>query len=131
MPLALNGVATSSALASSISAATVAVSSPILPSTTEGGQGYYITGNVVLQGNAAASTVVLKIVQGTSTGGTAVYTSPSITVAAGAVVSLSVTGIDTTQGGVSQYSIVVTPSAATQAVTGGVATISVESTALA
>lgn len=128
MPYSPNAVGTSTATAASISAETVVATAPTFSATPEGGQGYYLTGSVTFQGNASASTAVLKVRQGNSTSGTAVFTSPAYTVAAGAVVSLSFDCVDPTQGGVNDYCVTLTPSAATQALAGCNSTIAVTPT---
>lgn len=71
-----------------------------------------IRGSLYLTGNASASTVTIKVRQGSGTGGTVVFTSPALTVAAAAVVSLSYDALDTSPGSTTQYTVTMTASAA-------------------
>ena len=72
-------------------------------------------GVVTFTGNASASTCTIKVRQGSNTtSGTAVYTSPAITVAAGAVVSIPFAVLDQSAAGtgVANYSVTQTNSGA-------------------
>lgn len=112
-------------VATSFTAETALVTTPIVSAAPVGGQGNYISGTVSLTGNAGASTVTIKIRQGNGTGGTTVYTSPAITVAAAAVVQLPFAALDTAAAvsGAAQYTVTATGSAAE---TLGLATVSVQ-----
>lgn len=107
---------------------TAMVVSPVVAATPTGGQGNYLTGVLTATGNGSASTITVKIRQGSGTGGTTVYTSPAITVAAAAVVSIPYSALDTTAAsvGVAQYTVTAT---ASLAATAGIATISVQNAA--
>lgn len=109
-------------------AETAMVTSPIVASTPVGGQGNLISGNLTFTGNASASTVTIKVRQGSGTGGTTVYTSPAITVAAAAVADIAFFALDTSAEsvGVSQYTVTAT---ASLAATAGIATIVVQNAA--
>ena len=109
-------------------AETAMVTSPIVASTPTGGQGNVITGVLTFTGNASASTVTIKVRQGSGTGGTTVYTSPAITVAAAAVMAVPFAALDTTaaSAGVAQYTVTAT---ASLAATAGVATVLIQNAA--
>jgi hypothetical protein len=91
----------------------VVATSPTVASTPAGGAGYMVEGVVTFTGNASASTCTLKIRQN-SVSGTTVYTSPAITVAAAAVVSIPIGQLDLSAAasGVANYVITQTNSAA-------------------
>lgn len=94
---------------------TVVATTPTISSAAAGGAGYSIRGVISFTGNASASTATIKVRQGSNTtSGTAVYTSPALTVAAAAVVSIPFAALDLTAAatGVSNYSITLTNSAA-------------------
>lgn len=97
---------------------------PTMSAVDPGGAGYVIHGVLSFTGNASASTCTIKVRQNSSTG-TVVYTSPALTVAAAAVVTLSFFGVDASAeaGGVTNYVITQTNSAAagaSGAITGAV-----------
>ncbi|HEY1213256.1 MAG TPA: hypothetical protein VGE93_06455 [Bryobacteraceae bacterium] len=75
------------------------------------GLGMKISGMINFSGNASASTVTLKVRQGTGTSGTVVWTSPALTVAAAAVAQLPYEAQDLVQG-VATYTLTATFSAA-------------------
>lgn len=126
-PVAANISATNSGTSEAVLATT-----PTVASTPAGGGGYSIKGVVTFTGNASASTCVIKVRQGANTtSGTAVYTSPAITVAAAAVVSIpfAVQDITAAGTGVANYSVTQTNSAAagaSGAITGYVEVTSVQ-----
>lgn len=66
--------------------------------TNAQGGGFRINGVLSFTGNASASTVTIKVRQGVGTSGTTVYTSPAITVAAGAVMTVPYDCQDLTDG---------------------------------
>jgi hypothetical protein len=105
-------------------AETAMATSPQVSSAPVGGQGNYITGILTFTGNASASTVTVKVRQGSGITGTTVYTSPAITVAAAAVMDVPFAALDTAAAaaGVSQYTVSAT---ASLAATAGIATFSV------
>lgn len=109
-------------------AETAMVTTPIVAATPVGGQGNVITGVLTFTGNASASTVTIKVRQGSGTGGTTVYTSPAITVAAAAVMDIAYIALDTAAAsvGVSQYTVTAT---ASLAATAGIATCMVQNAA--
>lgn len=106
-------------------AETAMVTTPIVAATPVGGQGNVISGILTFTGNASASTVTIKVRQGSGTGGTTVYTSPAITVAAAAVMDVPFLALDTAaaSAGVSQYTVTAT---ASLAATAGVASVMVQ-----
>lgn len=79
--------------------------------TTQQGGGFRLSGMLAFTGNASASTVTIKVRQGTGTSGTVIYTSPAITVAAAAVMAVPYDCQDTTQG-VNTYTVTATFSGA-------------------
>jgi hypothetical protein len=105
-------------------AETAMVTSPLVSSAPVGGQGNYISGVLTFTGNASASTCVIKVRQGSGVAGTTVYTSPAVTVAAAAVMSIPFAALDTTAAavGVAQYTVTAT---ASLAATAGIATCTV------
>jgi hypothetical protein len=109
-------------------AETAMVTSPLVAATPVGGQGNLISGNLTFTGNASASTVTIKVRQGSGTGGTTVYTSPAITVAAAAVMDIPFFALDATaaSAGVSQYTVTATASGAA---TAGIATVVIQNAA--
>jgi len=117
-PVAVVGASTG------FTAETAMATSPLVATVPVGGQGNYISGILTFTGNASASTVTIKIRQGSGTSGTTVYTSPAITVAAAAVMDVAFAALDTTaaSAGVSQYTVTAT---ASLAATAGVATFTV------
>ncbi|HWV47411.1 MAG TPA: hypothetical protein VN039_15545 [Nitrospira sp.] len=107
-PVAANIAATNTGTTEAVIATT-----PTISSAPAGGAGYSVRGVVTFTGNASASTCTLKVRQGSNTtSGTAVYTSPAITVAAGAVVSIPFACLDLTAAGtgVANYSVTQTNS---------------------
>lgn len=104
------------------------VTTPVVAASPTGGQGNVITGVLTFTGNASASTVTIKVRQGSGTGGTTVYTSPAITAAAAAVMSVPFATLDTAAAstGVSQYTVTAT---ASLAATSGVCTALVQNAA--
>lgn len=106
-------------------AETAMATTPLVSAAPVGGQGNYISGILTFTGNASASTVVVKVRQGSGVAGTTVYTSPAITVAAAAVMDVPFAALDTAaaSAGVSQYTVTAT---ASLAATAGVATMSVQ-----
>lgn len=85
-----------------------------IESTNIGGEGYLVSGFIGnVTGNASASTIRLRIRQGNGITGTIVADTGNITVAAAAVVTAMVAGVDASPA--SQYSLTFTASAATQA----------------
>jgi hypothetical protein len=106
-------------------AETAMVTTPPVSSAPVGGQGNYISGVLTFTGNASASTVVVKVRQGSGVSGTTVYTSPAITVAAAAVFDVAFACLDATAAavGVAQYTVTAT---ASLAATAGIATVSVQ-----
>lgn len=106
-------------------AETAMATTPLLPSTPVGGQGNYISGLLTFSANAAASTVIIRVRQGSGTAGTVVYTSPTFTVGAAAVTELTFACLDQTAAstGVSQYTVTAT---ASLAATAGVVTCTVQ-----
>lgn len=112
-PVAANIVATDSGTTE-----TVVATTPTISVAPAGGAGYAVRGVISFTGNASASTATIKVRQGANTTtGTAIYTSPAITVAAGAVVSIPFAALDQTAAatGVSNYSVTLTNSAAAAA----------------
>jgi len=107
---------------------TAMVTTPLVAATPVGGQGNVITGVLTLTGNASASTVTIKVRQGSGITGTTVYTSPAITVAAAAVVDLPFIALDTSaaSAGVAQYTVTAT---ASLAATAGVCSVMVQNAA--
>lgn len=105
-------------------AETAMATSPLVSTAPVGGQGNYITGVLTFTSNAGASTVVVKVRQGSGVAGTTVYTSPAITTAAAALVSVPFAALDTTaaSAGVAQYTVTATAGAAA---TAGLCTFSV------
>lgn len=94
---------------------TVIATTPTMSAAPAGGAGYSIRGVVSFTGNASASTATIKVRQGANTtSGTAVYTSPAITVAAAAVVSIPFGVVDQSAAGtgLSNYSVTLTASGA-------------------
>lgn len=80
-------------------------------SSQSAGNGCRVNGIVSFTGNASASTVTLKVRQGVGIGGTTVYTSPAITVAAAAVMSVPYDCIDTSAQntpGIAAYTVTAT-----------------------
>lgn len=75
------------------------------------GGGFRLNGVLTFTGNASASTATVKVRQGSGTSGTTVYTSPAITVAAGAVVAVPFDCQDLTAGA-EQYTVTLTASLA-------------------
>lgn len=71
-----------------------------------------LRGTLYFTGNASASTVTVRVRQGSGTGGTVVFMSPAITVAAAAVVAISYDCLDSTPGSTTQYTVTMTASAA-------------------
>ena len=109
-------------------AETAMVTTPIVAATPVGGQGNVISGTLSFTGNASASTVTIKVRQGSGTGGTTVYTSPAITVAAAAIMQIPFLAMDTAAAsvGVAQYTVTAT---ASLAATAGVASVMVQNAA--
>jgi hypothetical protein len=81
-------------------------------------QGLRIRGVLTLTGNASASTVVIKVRQGSGVAGATVYTSPALTVGAAGVAALAFDCLDAAPvQGNNIYTVTATPSlAATLAV---------------
>lgn len=88
----------------------VLTSEPTNNTNSQGG-GTRVNGMLSFTGNATASTLVIKVRQGSGTGGTVVYTSPAITVAAGAVMAVPFDCQDLVQGA-TQYTVTATFSGA-------------------
>lgn len=126
MPYATPIVAVGASTA--FTAETAMVTTPIVAATPVGGQGNVISGTLSFTGNASASTVTIKVRQGSGTSGTVVYTSPAITVAAAAVAQIGFCGVDSSAAsvGVAQYTVTAT---ASLAATNGVATVCVQNAA--
>jgi len=117
-PVAVVGASTA------FTAETAMATSPLVSTVPVGGQGNYIAGILTFTGNASASTVTIKVRQGSGVSGTTVYTSPAITVAAAAVMDVPFACLDTSAAaaGVSQYTVTAT---ASLAATAGIATFTV------
>lgn len=105
-------------------AETAMVVTPLVASTPVGGQGNLIHGMLSFTGNASASTLTIKVRQGSGVSGTTVYTSPAITVAAAAVMAVPFYALDTSaaSAGVAQYTVTAT---ASLAATAGIASVAV------
>lgn len=118
-PIAAVGVSTA------FTAETAMVTTPIVSAAPVGGQGNLVQGVLTFTGNASASTVVIKVRQGSGVAGTTVYTSPAVTVAAAAVAAVPFMALDSAAAatGVAQYTVTAT---ASLAATGGVASVTVQ-----
>lgn len=90
---------------------TAVLSTEPTSNTNAQGGGFRVNGILTFTGNAAASTVIIKVRQGTGTSGTTVYTSPAVTVAAAAVMAVPYDCVDLTQG-VTTYTVTATFSGA-------------------
>lgn len=78
---------------------------------TADNKSFLIAGNLAFTGNAAASTVTIKVRQGVGIAGTVVYTSPALSVAAAAVKTQHFMCTDTAPGA-DTYTVTATFSAA-------------------
>lgn len=116
-PVAVVGASTG------FTAETVMATTPTVSTVAVGGQGNYIAGVLTFTGNASASTCVIKVRQN-SISGTTVYTSPAVTVAAAAVMSIPFAALDTAAAGAGVANYVVTATASLAA-TAGVCTATV------
>lgn len=107
-PVAVNVAGTNSGTSEGVVATT-----PTVAATAAGGNGYAIEGVLTFTGNAAASTVTVKVRQN-SISGTTVYTSPAITVAAAAVMAVPFAAVDQSAAatGVANYVVTTTASGA-------------------
>lgn len=85
-------------------------SEPMINTTVQGG-GFRVNGLISFTGNATASTVTVKVRQGTGATGTVVYTGPAVTVAAGAVMAVPFDCLDAVDGAIT-YTVTATFSGA-------------------
>lgn len=92
----------------------VAAQTPIESLVGVGGQGQIIFGTLFLTGNASASTVTVRVRQGTGAAGTLVGSSGAVTVAAAAVVAVPFSFMDASAAATNPatYAITVQPSLA-------------------
>jgi hypothetical protein len=100
-------VATGPSTALTAATEVAVVTTPLVAASPVGGQGNVISGMLSFTSNASASVVVIKIRQGSGTGGTTVYTSPAYTTAAAQVIAIPFAALDTSAAatGVAQYTV--------------------------
>jgi hypothetical protein len=95
-------------------AETAAVTTPVLPVTPPGGgQGLVIRGNLNVTTGASTTAIVIKVRQGSGTGGTQIGNTQTVTAAAAASYDLAFEVIDSSPVPSSQYTVTVTQTAAT------------------
>jgi hypothetical protein len=94
MSTILNQAFNATAVAIPTTTETPVAETPVLFSGEQ--TGVYIGGSMRFTPGTAATSVILRVRQGIGTGGTAIYTSPSLTVTAATPIDLALDMLDTT-----------------------------------